>query len=130
VLVGVETSRDSFSVGPRGERRFGFELHADALNTILSGVTVRPLGQGVQLLISVGLALLGGGVRQWEAGSARRRWGVWAVALALVAYLVGVIYGYSRYHVLLNTLYHAVALVGAYVLVGVAHRWWSRWWHP
>ena len=128
VLVGVETSRDSMAVGPRGERRFGFELHADALNTILSGVTVRPLGQGMQLLISVGLALLGGSIRQWEAGSRHRRWGVWVVALVLVAYLGGVMYAYSRHHVLLNTLYHAVALVGAYVLVGLAHRWWSRWW--
>jgi hypothetical protein len=131
VLVGVETSRDSFAVGPRRERRFGFELHADALNAILSGVPVRPLGQGMQLLISLGLALLGGGIRQWEAGLAsRRRWGVPAVALALVAYLGGVMYAYSRHHVLLNTLYHTAALVGAYVLVGRAHRWWSHRWLP
>jgi CHASE2 domain-containing sensor protein len=130
VLVGVETSRDSFAVGPRRERRFGFELHADALNALLTGATVRPLGLGMQLLISLGLALLGGGIRQWEAGSARRRWGVWAVALVLVAYLGGVMYAYGRHHVLLNTLYHATALVGAYVLVGHAHRWWSRWWFP
>jgi hypothetical protein len=76
------------------------------------------------------LALLGGSIRQWQVGSRHRRWGVWVVALVLVAYLGGVMYAYSRHHVLLNTLYHAVALIGAYVLVGLAHRWWSRWWSP
>lgn len=123
VVVGVEAPSDSFRVGPSGEHRFGFELHADAVNTLLGGVTIRSLGALGQVAITVVMAILGGATA-YVRPRAPRHWRRWALALILIAYLAGTVYAYGQFHVLVNTLYHAGALVGAYALAGRVQRRW------
>lgn len=125
VLIGAEAEEDNFPVGFGGERRFGFELHADALNTLLSGITIRSVGQSPQFIITLGLALLGGWIRYWKP-DAPRRWRISALGLALIAYLLATVYLYSHYRLLLNTVYQVGALVGAY---GTAGKVRQRWFH-
>ncbi|MBM3225213.1 MAG: TIR domain-containing protein [Candidatus Tectomicrobia bacterium] len=124
VLLGVESSDESFTV-PGGERRFGFELHADAINTLLTGMAIRPLGQGTQLLLSVGLALLGGTVRYTRRLTTRRQRRLTLFSL-VCSYVLMTCIAYSAWHVLLSPLYHLSGLIGTYVLAGkIETRWFT-----
>jgi len=121
VLVGVEKESDIHLVGLLGERRYGLELHADALNTILNNVTIRSLGTMGQLAIMICLGLLGASIRYWTPQTWRyRRIGFFLVGL--IAYLASTIYVYSQYHVLLNTMYHGVTFWFTYWVTGKIER--------
>ena len=54
VLVGVETPEEKFALrrGLSSEERYGYELHADAMNTLFQPLTIRPLAAGWQFLSS------------------------------------------------------------------------------
>ncbi|MGD8777117.1 MAG: CHAT domain-containing protein [Syntrophobacterales bacterium] len=116
VLVGVENRSDRFSVG-RGQEDFrsGLELHADALNTMFNGMTIRPLGEGGQLFLMIVLGLLGAFVTYVPSRDSLllKRFLLLFIPLA---YLAITIHIYVQYHILLNTLYHVGAFYITYLV--------------
>jgi hypothetical protein len=73
---GVELPQDRIEVarGLHREVRYGYELHADAVNNLLQGVSVRPLGTGAQFLLMLIMAALAGAIR---LGAPRARGAGW-----------------------------------------------------
>jgi CHASE2 domain-containing sensor protein len=126
VLVGAEADADSFAVlrGLSLEKRYGFEVHAEALNSLLQGRVIRPLGPRGQFAITLGLALLAALLRSPaldRRALARRA----LLAAAVVGYLAVGVYVYATSRVMVNTVYHLAALVLAYALLGRMRRqWW------
>jgi CHASE2 domain-containing sensor protein len=124
VLVGVEVRGKDVSPVFRGltrEERFGLELHADAVNTLLNGTVIRPLGAGGQFVIMLGLAFLGGRLWLWKLGGWRFLRPA-LVSAAILTYLAVSIYTYIEYRVLLNALYHLGAFGITYWATGKAER--------
>lgn len=124
VIVGVTTvtataARDIHIIerGLWREERFGVELQADALRTLLSGFTVRPLQPLVQFLILLIIALLGAVVSFLTADKSR------GLTLAVLASVVMVYFGISLLllsltGILLNLMYDIVAFGLAYRILG------------
>jgi CHASE2 domain-containing sensor protein len=116
-IVVVGTAREPFRIlrGLSRETRSGMELHADAVNTLLSGVTLRPAAEAWQLVVTLVMAAIGGALR-----SARfeRRWRWAALAAAALLYLAADVWLYASRQLLLNTLFQLGALVAAYAIVG------------
>jgi CHASE2 domain-containing sensor protein len=117
VLVGEESSRERFPLrrGLSSEDRYGYELHADAMNTLFQPLTIRPLAAGWQLLIIFILSLAGGLVWVWQPNRPLIRWAVLAALGAL--YLAAAIWAYGRYRALLTTAYPLLALLLSYLVV-------------
>jgi DMSO reductase anchor subunit len=126
VLVGAEDDGDAFAVlrGLALEKRYGFEIHAEALNTLLQGVVIRPLGAGGQFAITLGLALLAALLRSPAFdGRAIARRGL--LAAVVIGYLAVGVYAYATARVMVNTVYHLAALFLTYVLLGrIRRQWW------
>jgi CHASE2 domain-containing sensor protein len=117
VVVGVEVPGEKFELlrGLRSEERYGYELHADSMNTLFQRLTIRPLAAGWQFLIIFILSLAGGLVWVWQPDRAPIRW---AVLVALGAlYLAVAIWAYGRYRALLTTVYPLLALLLSYLAV-------------
>jgi CHASE2 domain-containing sensor protein len=126
VLVGAADEADVFEVlrGLVRERRYGFEVHADALNTLLRRVAIRPLAAGAQLAVALALAVLAALLRSpaLEARALARRG---LLAGALLAYLGAGVYAYAAARLMVNTVYHVAALLLTYALLGRLRRqWW------
>lgn len=126
VIVGERTETDMFRVYPwPGGWRPGFELHVDAVNTLLRGIVIRPLGWAGQLVLMLALGLLGSLIRIYLPPT--RPYMRKCVILAVVVlYLMGTIYVYVVWRVLLNTLYHIVALLFCYQVAGRLERRWAK----
>jgi hypothetical protein len=122
VLVGSAAETFGVSRGLVRESRSGLELHADAVNTLLSGVTVRPLGLAGQSALTLLMAAAGAAMALFDLGR-RRRW--LAVLAALVAYLTANVWLYVARQVMLNTLFHLGALFGSFVVAGRLGRRWG-----
>jgi CHASE2 domain-containing sensor protein len=125
VLVGAEDDADSFAVlrGLSPEKRYGFEVHAEALNSLLQGRVIRPLGPRGQFAITLGLALLAALLRSPALdGRALARRAL--LAAAVVGYLAAGMYVYATSRVMVNTVYHLAALFLTYALLGRMRRWW------
>jgi CHASE2 domain-containing sensor protein len=123
VLVGVQSDGDIHPVyqGFQKENRYGFELHADAINTILQPVNIRPMGEGDQLLIMICLGVLGAFIR-YRTSHVRQYWRIaFCIGLSVV-YVTGTIYLYSQYRMLLNMLYHVGTFWLTYWTVGKLER--------
>jgi CHASE2 domain-containing sensor protein len=121
VLVGVEHESDIHYVGLFRKKRYGLELHADALNTILNNVTIRSLRTVGQLIIMICLGLLGASMRYWTPQAWRyKRIGLFLAGL--IAYLASTIYLYSQYYVLLNSMYHVMTFGFTYWVTGKIER--------
>jgi hypothetical protein len=115
VLVGWETEQDMIAVfrGLRTEERYGFEVHADTLATLLRGLPIQPLSPWGQLGIMLAMGALGASacfVRPLAAPLARR---VYCIVL-VAAYLAASMWLYIAYQLLLNILYHIGAFFLAY----------------
>ncbi|HVF59261.1 MAG TPA: CHAT domain-containing protein [Thermoanaerobaculia bacterium] len=124
VVVGEQTERESFYVrrGVIREARYGMELHADAVNTLLSGVTIRPARDSWQLIVILLMATAGAGLRYWDRGPAWRRS---ALAGVVLVYLIGAVSLYIASQLLLNTVFPIGALLLTYFAVGkLKGRWW------
>ena len=117
VVVGVEAPIERFGIrqGLGMGKSFGYELHADAINTLLSGVNVRPIGQALQFLIILGLALFGGLLWAWYPDRSRARWILLVGAAAL--YLGVAILAYWGDRILLSTMYPLLALFLTYAWI-------------
>lgn len=111
VIVGLELEGlDVFQVwrGFDVERRHGLMLHADAVNALLQGTPTRWLGSVGQFVILLLMAMLGAAV---GLQTERRRVRNALLAAAVVVYLAGSIILYVGFHILLNGLYHVLALL-------------------
>jgi CHASE2 domain-containing sensor protein len=128
VLVGkTDTDEMKYQVfngfPSAGYQRYGLELVADAINTVMNGINIHSMGELGQLLIMIALGLLGGLVRYWVSPTRRYR-RISIVIFILCMYLGSTIIIYAVYRVLLNTLYHVGALSIAYWATGKVERKW------
>jgi CHASE2 domain-containing sensor protein len=128
VLVGRETEQDMIAVfrGLRTEERYGFEVHADTLTTLLRGIHIQPLSPWGQLGIMGAMGALGASarfVRPFASPLARR---VYCLAL-VAAYLAASLWVYLVYQLLLNILYHLGAFFLAYWALEQAKRRMGLW---
>ncbi len=123
VLIGEQNEKDIHHIyqGLLREKRYGFELHADAINTILSGKTIRSLGFSGQLVIMACLGLLGAMIWHWMSRF-RPYWRIGACAGVFVIYFVATVHIYSQYQILLNTMYHIGTFGLAYWIMGRVER--------
>ena len=122
-IVVVGTAREPFRIlrGLSRETRSGMELHADAVNTLLSGVTLRPAPEAWQLVITMVMAAIGGALRSAVLERRGRRA---ALAAAALLYLAADVWLYASRQLLLNTLFQLGALCAAYAIVGwLGTRW-------
>lgn len=128
VIVGLTTgsnaaARDTHMIerGLWREERFGVELQADALRTLLSGFTVRPLQPLVQFVIMLAIAVLGAVVGFLTSHRSRG---------LTIAVLAGTVMAYcgisllllSRTGIFLNLMYDIVAFTLAYRILGWIER--------
>jgi CHASE2 domain-containing sensor protein len=126
VIVGAEDPADVFDVfrGLSRERRYGYEVHADALNTLLRGVALRPLAPAGQLAVALALAVVAALLRSpaLETRTLARRG---LLAAALLTYLGAGALAYATSRLMVNTVYHLAALLLTYALLGrLRRRWW------
>jgi CHASE2 domain-containing sensor protein len=107
--------------GITGKSRFGFELHAEALNTLINGVFIHSLNVGWQLVLMIILGICGALIRYRtpRASNVLRR--VLAFSI-VVAYSMGTILLYAKFRILLNTLYHIGAFGLSYWAAGKIER--------
>ncbi len=127
ILVGVERKDELFPTfrGFKREERYGLELHAAVVNSLLNRMIIGPLGEWGQFAIMVCLGTLGAVTRYWNPKTPLlSRTGIFVAVL--LAYLGTSIYIYSEYHVLLNTIYHLLAFLVAYWAVGKVERRWFQ----
>lgn len=128
VLVGVEkVEKQKYSTyvyrGWTKEERYGLELQADALNSILNDRAISPLKRANDLLIIICLSVLGAFIRyQMTQTHWYRRIGL--SLLIFIVYLTILMCIYIQYHVLLNIVYHIVAFCFTYWMTGkIEQRW-------
>ena len=124
VVVGEETEREERRVlrGLIPEFRYGMEVHADAVNTLLSGVTIRPAPYSWQLVLTLLMALAGAYLRYRNPHSLLRRS---ALAGAALIYLAIAVILYTASQILLNTVFHLGAFLLTYLAVGrLQRRFW------
>lgn len=115
VGVGIEGSKDFH------DDRWGFEWQADAINTLLNGVEIRSVSPCGQFALIVVLSIVGGVIRT-RTSHVSRRLAISLLIIVLLVYLAGTIYLYAQYKLLLNTVYHVVALLLTYWVVGKLER--------
>jgi hypothetical protein len=115
-MIGVGIERLDF----HGDR-WGFEIHAEAVNTLLNVVAIRPVAPGEQLILMLILAILGATIRV-RTRHVSRRLGISLLVTVLLVYFTGTIYLYVRHQLLLNTVYHVASLFLTYWVVGKIER--------
>ena len=125
VLVGNERPGNTFPIqrGLRPERRFGAELEADAMNTLLRGTRIAPVSQGLQFTMILIMAALGAGAAYLWTRVGRTGAGA-ALLAGLAIYFVGGAALYAGSHALLNTFFDLSALFLSFIAVNVAHKVW------
>lgn len=119
VVVGERTSRGKLYVGFFRQPRYELEFHADAINTLLSGVTIRPVGSLGQLALLLALAAAGALIHSRNLGARSRRAALTGVVLVYLVTATGL---YVAFQLLLTTAFHLGALVASYVAVGNVKR--------
>ena len=123
VIVGVESATQAQSVALFGAPRWGFEVAADALNTLLRDVRIRSLPMVGQLLIMLVLGFIGAFLRYWLPDPRIRTRRVVLVVLT-GAYLAATLVVFATHALLLNTLYHIGTLWLAYWTAKKVQRRW------
>jgi len=125
VLVGHENPGNTFRIvrGLAREERFGVELEADAMNTLLRGIRIAPLSQRGQFLVIVAMAALGA-LAAYLVVRFGRKGAAIALLAGLVAYFVAGAALYAQRHTLLNTFFDLSALLLAFATVIFARRVW------
>jgi CHASE2 domain-containing sensor protein len=116
-IVGVGIKRFDDLYGGR----WGLGIQADAINTLMNGVTIRSVKPGEQFVLMVVLGILGAAIRT-HTRHVSRRWGISLLIAVLVLYFAGTIYLYTQYRLLLNTIYHVISLFLTYWVVGRLER--------
>ncbi len=132
VVVGLIKEEEVFETfGQPGADRFGFELHADAMNSILQDRAIRSAGPFWQLAIMALLGVLGAFIRFWAPPARPGLRKVLLVTLSAL-YLLAALQLYAQHRLLLNIVYHIGALYLAYAIAGkvevrlLSSRAWGR----
>lgn len=137
LIRSVEQLKPDFSgkivlVGGSGEDRFrenrlqpetrcGVELHAEALNSLLNEVSIRPLASIWQLIIILVMGFLGGFIRGRLYNRTSIARGVAAIG-SLALFLGTVVLLYGGYYLLINILYPIAAFWLSYYFIGKIDR--------
>ncbi|QTA84742.1 CHASE2 domain-containing protein [Desulfonema magnum] len=113
VLVGVQNRRDIFDVFRSFQRedRYGMELQADVINTLLNRVCIHFSGPWGQLAFIALFGILGTFIRFKFSHILLRK--IMIVSALILCFAV-VIYCYREYQLLLNPLYYVAALFFSY----------------
>jgi len=122
VVMGAALPR----LGDFDRDRWGFEVHADAINTLLNGVEIRPVAPRVQLALMMVFAVLGATIRA-RTRHVSRRLGITLMIVVPSVYFTGALYLYVQHRLLLNIVYHVVSLMLTYWLVGKLERRYFQW---
>lgn len=105
-----------------GERNADMKLQADAINTLLSGVLIRPARQTWQFALTLLMAAAGSYLRYRDLGPLLRRS---ALAGVVLIYLAIAVILYIASQLLLNTVFHLGAFLLTYLAVGrLQRRFW------
>lgn len=123
VIVGIENKETTYNVV--GGHRYGYQLTADTLNTLMQATAIRPLRAGGQLAVMLLIALL---AASGSLLAPHRKFGGFKSLFVLIpaASLVCSVYMYAFHQLLLNTGYHiAVFLLTFLVTDKVKRRWFA-----
>ena len=115
VIVGGALAVDAYTRlrGPfLRETRYGFELHADAINTVLMGIAIRPAPNGVQFLLVLAMSLAGAAIATAPRAERRRRMILLAAAALACTAVSTFVYVASR--ITLTVVLQLAALLSAY----------------
>lgn len=121
VLVGLTlANQDVFSL-PRAGSRWGVELHAEQVDALVRGETIRPMGFGASLALMIGLGVAGGWAHR---AFARRSFAVRSLVVAggVVACTMLAVLTYRVEHVLVNLPYACLAFVLSWWVVARIER--------
>jgi CHASE2 domain-containing sensor protein len=123
VLVGTEKKGlDSFPAG--FEERYGLEIHADIVNTLLRGSAVRPLGLNGQIVTVAFMSILA--ALSYTFLSTRKRLGkILFVSLVTSGYFIFTVFACLYYDIMSNPLYPISALFVTYWTIRKLRRSWS-----
>ncbi|HWK89143.1 MAG TPA: CHAT domain-containing protein [Longimicrobium sp.] len=121
-IVARENPDDVHDVFRLGwERRAGDEIQADAVNSVLRGATLRPLGGWGQLLTAVAAGAAGAAIALLSRAR-RRRGRALLLAGAAGLYLAVALVGVARFGVLFNAWSHLASLLLCFALVRLLRR--------
>lgn len=125
VLVGYWTDQRSFPLlrGWHREVRSNIEVEEDAMNTLLRGIRIAPIGLGSQYLVILVMAGLGA-LAAYLRVPFGRSVSFATLVLALVLYFVAGAALYASRHALLNTTFDIPALLLAFLAVSLTRRVW------
>ena len=115
VLIGIRNKNDQREEirGFSRKNRYGVEFHAEAINTLMSKVVVRPLGAAGRILFMVFMSCSAALIR--SKLFARPFWWTIAAVLAVhIVYSACVLVCFAAYALLLNVLYHLAAFWATY----------------
>jgi CHASE2 domain-containing sensor protein len=127
VVVGAAHPLDVLQtrLDPAGPQRYGFEFQAEAINSLLTGTVVTPVGFLAQWLLSLFMILAAIVYRLWRVGKSRRLdWFV--LPLVVAAYMALMVVMYAKFRLLVDSLYHLAAFVGTWWVLSFLERRWSR----
>ena len=117
VIVGHESASDEVRVayGLRSERRYGYELYADAINTLRRDRVVQPLGLWPEFFIMLTSAAAGAwlGIRLRDSTRVVRGS---VLVLVTIVYLVAGTWLIANANLILHYTYDLFALLVAYLL--------------
>jgi CHASE2 domain-containing sensor protein len=119
VVVGVAIEREPLR-DFHGDR-WGFELQADAINTLLNGVVIRPVAPSDQFALMVILGILAAIIRTTTRNRSKRL-RILLLIVVLMIYIVVTICLYVQDRLLLNVVYPVGALFLTYWVVGKLER--------
>lgn len=125
VLIGVQKKGVDQVLVRGDEERFGVELHADAINNLISKIHVRPLGDLAQFLLMTAMAAVGAGLKYWRPELPQHGIRLALLLAAVALYVAATLLVYREFHVLLNSAYNLGALLLGYWIVGRLVRRWA-----
>lgn len=124
VMIGTDLDAQRAAV-LRGTARPYVDVQADAVNTLLQGLVVRPQGQAATFALIL-LFALAGVAAQWRRPSRVRHWDSLMLAAAASVCGAASVLVYVSERVLLDTLYHFFAFALAYHGAAKLRRGWLR----
>jgi CHASE2 domain-containing sensor protein len=125
IVVGAEHPLDLLQtrLDVAGPERYGFEFQAGAVNALMTGAIVTPLGFVQQWLLVLVMVAAAIAYRIWRVG--KSRWlDVIVLPAACFAFLAITVLLYARLGLLVDSLYHLVAFgVTWWMLLALEKRW-------
>lgn len=124
VLVGAEHPLDMLAtrMDIHG-RRYGFEFHADVVNALLNGETIRPMPFAMQWLMVLLMIVAAAAYRLWRLDKPRH-WDILVVVGACVLYLATAVMLYVKSGLLVDGLYHIAAFILTWWTLAVLEKRW------